>query len=541
MSANDELPPNNPHRDPMSPPPHTSPPQSPVRLQFYTNETGWTTLDPNVPLSQQPLASTWFSQSQPSPNDLSGYRFMYVESAAFQNTGKPMQQGIMFGTGEPPPFPTMPPVGVPNMSFQPQRPFSPPGFPSPMINPWASGGFSNPSTVPPFPPFSFDRGQGGSTDVQATALNFFNVPPFPSFMNADGTFGSTSQPPADASVHHLHEQVSNKPDNTEQRNAPPAYHNQSNISVLHPMVYCEPAGCACKFVPCFQPISFWTTTQQNSSRLHPLRRVRFLNKGKKFVRRFISAETNSQNSTNRAHSTLRLLEQNSTHKDLKSSAKRHGHSVKNRTTNVDLSVERQANYIYTPAPDLYADETVPGCSKPQFVLTEQERFGQLQPTSAHRASANKTERTTKTYDSCRCMDRAKTGPIYGPDALPPPPCQCCKCVEMMNKEYLDSYKISAVPKTSHSRLAEQTADHLESHEPVLSDVMWFPTTDLNATHTIETLDTPVEHVRLRQLWNQRLSTETNSSDSILTAFVKAASKKLDVELERISTDVKPVR
>ncbi|KAF7233813.1 hypothetical protein EG68_10976 [Paragonimus skrjabini miyazakii] len=539
MSANDELPPNNPPPDPISPPPQTSPPQSPVRLQFYTNETGWTTLDPNVPLSQQPLASSWFSQSQPSPNDSGGYRVMYVESAAFQNTGKPMQRGIMFGTGEPPQFPTMPPIGVPNM-FQPQRPFSPPGFPSPMINPWASGGFSNPTTIPSFPLFLFDRGQGGSTDDQTTAPNFFNVPPFSSSMNANDPFGSTSQTPADASVHHLHEQISKKPDNTEQRNAPPTYNNQSNISVLPPMVYCEPAGCACNFVPCFQPISFWTTTQRNSSRLHSVRRARFPSKGKKFVPRFISAETNSQNSTNRAHSTLHLVEQNPTYKDLKPSARRRGHSVKNRPTNVDLSVERQTDYVYTPAKDLFAGETVPGCSKPQFVFKEHERFDQIQPTSAHPASANMTERTTKTYDSCRCMDRAKTGPVYSTDALPPPPCQCCKCVEMMNKEYWDSYKISTIRKTPHSRFIKQTADYLKSHEPVLSDVTWFPTTDLNATHTIETLDTPVEHLRLRQLWNQRLSTETDSSDSILTAFVKTASKKLDIELERINADVKPV-
>ncbi|KAF6773761.1 hypothetical protein AHF37_07009 [Paragonimus kellicotti] len=540
MSRNDELPPNNPPLDPMSPSPQTSPPQSPVRLQFYTNETGWTTLDPNVPLSQQPLASQWFSQSQPSPNDSGGYRVMYVESAAFQNTAKPMQRGIMFGTGEPPPFPTMPLIGVPNMSFQPQPPFSPPGFPSPMINLWASGGFSNPSTVTPFPLFSFDRGQGGSTDGQATAPNFPNVPPFPSFMNADGTFGSTSKPPADTNVHHIHEQVSKRTDSTEQRNAPPTYHNQSNISVLHPMVYCEPAGCAYNFVPCLQPISFWTTRQQNSSRLHPFRRARFLSKGKMFVPRFISVEINSQNSTNRGHPTPRLLEQNSTHKNLKSSARRRGRLVKSRTTNVDLSVGRQADYVHTAATDLYEGETVLGCSQPQFVLKEQERFDQIQPTSALPASANKTERTTRTYDSCRCVDRIKTGPIYGTDALPPPPCQCCKCVEMMNKEYWSSQQTSAVRKTPHSRLIEQTADYLELHEQVLGDVTWFPTTDLNATHPIETLDTPVEHARLPQLWNQRLSTETDSSDSILTAFVKTASKKLDLELERINADVKPV-
>ncbi|KAF8570854.1 hypothetical protein P879_02012 [Paragonimus westermani] len=539
MSGNSRLPPNDPPSNPMSPPPQTSPPQSPVRLQFYTNETGWTTLDPNVPLSQQPFASTWFSQSQPSPDDSGGYWVMYVESATFQNTGKPVQCGIMFGTGEPLPFSAIPTIGVPNMFFQFQSPFSPPRFPSPVIVPWAFGGFSNLSTIPPFPLFSFDRGQGGSTNGQATAPNFSNFSPFPPFMNVDGTFGSTLQPPAEANLHHLREQFSTKPDNTEQQNVPPTYRNQSNISVLHPIVHCDQADCACNFVPCLQSISLWTTRQQNSSRLHPFRRARFPDKNKKFAPKYIPAETNSQNSTNRVQSTLRLFEHNSIRRDVKPSVRKSGHLVKNRTTNVDLPIERHAKYVYTPETDLYKGETVPGFSQPQLLLKERERSNQVQPIAALPASVCKTDRITKTYDSCRCMDPAKTGPINSTDALPPPPCQCCKCVEIMNKECWDDHKISTAHKTPHSRLTEQTADYLDLHEPVLSGVMWFPTTDLNATHPIETLDNPVEHARVPQLWNQRLPTETDSSDSILTAFVKTASNRLDIELERMNGDVKP--
>ncbi|KAA3676838.1 uncharacterized protein DEA37_0012408 [Paragonimus westermani] len=539
MSGNDGLPPNDPPSNPISPPPQTSPPQSPVRLQFYTNETGWTTLDPNVPLSQQPFASPWFSQSQPSPNDSGGYRVMYVESATFQNTGKPVQRAIMFGTGEPLTFPAIPTIGVPNMFFQFQSPFSPPRFPYPVIVPWAFGGFSNLSTIPPFPLFSFDRGQEGSTDGQATAPNFSNFPPFPPFMNVDGTFGSTLQPLTEANLHHLREQFSTKPDNTEQRNVPPTYYNQSNISVFHPMVHCDQADCACNFVPCLQSISLWTTRKQNSSRLHPFRRARFPYKNKKLAPKYISAQINSQNSTNRVQSILRLFEHNSIRRDVKPSVRKRELPVKNRTTNVDLPIEQQANYFYTPETNLYKGETVSDCSQPQLVLKERERSNQIQPISAFHASACKTERITDTYDSCRCMDPAKTGPVNSTDALPPPPCQCCKCVEMMSKECWDDHEISTAQKTPHSRLIEQTVDYLDLHEPVLSGVMWFPTTDLNATHPIETLDDPVEHTRVPQFRNQHLPTETDSSDSILTAFVKTASKRLDIELERMNADVKP--
>ncbi|VDP67901.1 unnamed protein product [Echinostoma caproni] len=132
---------------------------TPMQVHVYTDENGWTSLDPNVPLSQQPLAGTFFS-SQVSPNDQSGFRAMYVESSVKSTSDQPQQRGMMITSGMPP-MTTHDNQGRPQTPMQTiiyhsNQPFAnippPPGFenfPPPMT--WCPG------TLPMPPGFQDNR------------------------------------------------------------------------------------------------------------------------------------------------------------------------------------------------------------------------------------------------------------------------------------------------------------------------------------------------------------------------------------------------
>ncbi|KAA0192836.1 hypothetical protein FBUS_00165, partial [Fasciolopsis buskii] len=58
-------------------------PPTPMQVLVYTDDKGWTQMDPNVPLAQQHLVPPFFSNT-PTANDQSGFRAMYVESSVTQ-------------------------------------------------------------------------------------------------------------------------------------------------------------------------------------------------------------------------------------------------------------------------------------------------------------------------------------------------------------------------------------------------------------------------------------------------------------------------
>ncbi|THD28273.1 hypothetical protein D915_000883 [Fasciola hepatica] len=115
---------------------------TPMQVLVYTDEKGWTQLDPNVPIAQQTMDTPFFSTGS-TQNDQSGFRAMYVESSVTHSAEQPQQRGMMISSGLPP-MNTQDGQGVPQtpmqtLMFHSNQPFAkippPPGFenfPAPM-------------------------------------------------------------------------------------------------------------------------------------------------------------------------------------------------------------------------------------------------------------------------------------------------------------------------------------------------------------------------------------------------------------------------
>ncbi|CAL8079780.1 unnamed protein product [Calicophoron daubneyi] len=170
-----------------------TPTGSPVQLHFYTDESGWTTLDPNIPIAQQPIASSWFTtENGPQP----GFRAMYVESSLPQTPDQPVQRGMVITSnmpcteadGQPPVQAMMFRSNDPNTPIPP-----PPGFqciPCPQF--------------PPSPMFPFDM----RPDEFTSPL----MPPF--FCCSPSATGPGVQPSAATTVVTSFQAATSHPDTT---------------------------------------------------------------------------------------------------------------------------------------------------------------------------------------------------------------------------------------------------------------------------------------------------------------------------------------
>ncbi|CAH8556751.1 unnamed protein product [Dicrocoelium dendriticum] len=120
--------------------------------------------------------------------------------------------------------------------------------------------------------------------------------------------------------------------------------------------------------------------------------------------------------------------------------------------------------------------------------------------------------------------------------LPPPPaCRCCQCTGTIGSRQLTNNEDYAVVVLASNKLGAQPARYTAAEERVMDQVRCFCSTDLNATHSIEAVELPVNATtRDRSATPVTVPNAESqvSSDSILTAFVNAASRKLDNDLKQ---------
>lgn len=527
--------------------------QSPVQLRFYTDEHGWVEIDPNVPLSQQPIASSWFqTPPQNSEFDQNGYHTMVIESASFPNNGQPQQRGMMFSSGVPPMNTFAPPIPETTPIYQSGQPFpnipTPPGFegfPPQMVNPWAPGGFNGSSPSPPFPLFQFTQvsTQPGTQQVPFTIPVFpgpqqmpFPSQPFPSpWFPPNGTqYTNTSSQPSP-----------NKPANPTNNSALRVDANNHSSHPIMPWVGNE-----------------WMTGYQPRSVCHHCSCPFFV---PTYLPRQVPQPWNKLCSGDNFCRAVSEISEHSDHALYSCNNDTEHHLGKVRSPPQPLSHPRHVNICIPP--NLYgsrhANEHLFDQREPLTgVWNTPHQYGTNSlPQTVYHGGFYHTPNETFSFESSRPESAASLATAYlqpGLDSsinfegvrqplpadlstnrsLPPPPCQCCRCSQFHNGQFVNGFHPLVSVPLSSCKTVQRPLKHSASHELVANGLTFFGSTDMNAGHSLEALEPPIgaQHtstVAMDSLLPPVYTEKSSSNDSIITAFVKAASKKLEANLAQM--------
>ncbi|GAA49529.1 hypothetical protein CLF_103190 [Clonorchis sinensis] len=539
-------------------------PRPPVHLYLYTSDHGWTTIDPDIPLSQQAVASSWLTSSNTqNPGDQGGYRAVFMESN-LTNFAQPQQRGLYFTTAQPQTNTSEQRQPSPLESFPPPPPF--PQFPAFPPNPW-EGAFSNINRPPPFPLYSYGPPPPPTSVSRLNVTNFpfpltHPVPNLPTMPPWPGEFtGNTTT--------HSHPHAGTLPANKEQSprteqntTKPPDYYNQSNMHFyprISPCAYLHPDCLSCyqaielgqqAFSPefhskqcgCTSSICLcsgdrqtacgnYTDKNAQNSNLPPpphlqdeeVGKMTRLPKVRYHFRRCASVEpdvlqgrhypqpyTRVDSFKQAAHPYMALSSSNTprgTHRSLSADPVRCGTSS---TDNIKPPSPREG----TNGGLLVRSSSVCSHLKDKNAGMEPNR--------------------PVTYWSFQ-----RRVPSYN---LPPPPCQCCPCLDQQARSmFCNDLSHYAIFMVTSGHMSAPPLKYSASNEVLSDQVTRFCSTDLNATHTMEAIDEvgyphketmPTSNV-IPSVTAVMSSKDSSETDSLLTAFTRAAWQKLGKEMERL--------
>ncbi|TGZ61359.1 hypothetical protein CRM22_008041 [Opisthorchis felineus] len=537
-------------------------PRSPVHLYLYTNDHGWTTIDPDIPLSQQPIAASWFTTSNTqNPADQGGYRAVFVESN-LTNSTQPQQRGLYFTAAQPQTNTSEQRQPSPLESFPPPPPF--PEFPAFPPNPW-EGAFSRINRPPPFPLYSYGPPPPPTSvsRINVTAFPFPlthpmpNPPTMPPWPNEFTGNTTTHSHPHAGTQHANNEQPPRTEENTTK---PPDYHNQSNMHFcprISPCAYLNP-DC----LTCYQAIKVGqhAFSPEFHSKQCGCTSSIGLCSGDRQTACGNYIDKNSQNSN--LPPPPHLQDEKEVEKMTQLPKVRYHFR---RCASVEPDVYKGPHY---PQPYIRVDSSkqvahpfmTPGSSNtPRKTHRSQSadpvRCGTSSTDNIKPASPREQANGGLSRSVCSQLKDKNAGmepnhpvtywsfqrrvPCYN---LPPPPCQCCPCLDQQARSmFCNDLSHYAIFMVTSGHMSAPPLKYSASNEVLSDQVTRFCSTDLNATHTMEAIDEsghphkeimPTSNV-IPSVTAVMSSKDSSETDSILTAFTKAAWNKLGKEMDRL--------